>query len=399
MKITIHSRALVGVILALTAATADARTWTDTKGRTIEADFVKMDGDKVVVKRSNGKTVSIALNLLSQADKDFIEQQSKAAPSLDGKQSAGENDWENYGDPWPDTVTAPDFDVEEVKEEKGEYIYETPHFRFICDAKIGTNCVKQLARMFEATHLANKTLPLGNKPAHDITAKFPAYLYESYETYRAKGGSEGSAGIFIGSSRPNDPGKVLVPFRSLGVKKTGSTYVMDRKQEPTTLIHEITHQMMSFSAKRAGWFCEGSAEYMANTPYSNAGTFRFSSNKKSIVEKVTAFGKKGTGGRGLGKDIKAPNLEKYMNMPYEQFTTVNPQMNYGLAALMAYYFYHMDGEGDAKRIKEYVKAVQRGTAEREAQKLLLDGRTYDELAKDIEKAWRSSGVKLEFDKS
>lgn len=34
-----------------------------------------------------------------------------------------------------------------------------------------------------------------------------------------------------------------------------------------------------------------------------------------------------------------------MNMPYSQFTGENANLNYGLAALMAYYFYHMDGKG------------------------------------------------------
>lgn len=34
-----------------------------------------------------------------------------------------------------------------------------------------------------------------------------------------------------------------------------------------------------------------------------------------------------------------------MNMPYTQFTNENANLHYGLAALMAYYFYHMDGKG------------------------------------------------------
>lgn len=53
-----------------------------------------------------------------------------------------------------------------------------------------------------------------------------------------------------------------------------------------------------------------------------------------------------------------------MNMPYSQFTGENANLNYGLAALMAYYFYHMDGKGDARRIKNYMKAIQSGTSER-----------------------------------
>lgn len=60
---------------------------------------------------------------------------------------------------------------------------------------------------------------------------------------------------------------------------------------------------------------------------------------------MTEYGKKNTGGRALGDDFEAPSLESYMNMPYSQFTGENANLNYGLAALMAYYFYHMDGKG------------------------------------------------------
>jgi hypothetical protein len=56
----------------------------------------------------------------------------------------------------------------------------------------------------------------------------------------------------------------------------------------------------------------------------------------------------------------------------------------------------MDGKGDAARIKAYVKALQSGTSEKEAQKILLDGRSYKELANDIEQKWRKAGVKIHF---
>ena len=52
--------------------------------------------------------------------------------------------------------------------------------------------------------------------------------------------------------------------------------------------------------------------------------------------------------------------------------------------------------GDARRIKNYMKAIQSGTSEKEAQKLLLDGRSYEELAKEIEQKWRKAGVKIRF---
>ena len=133
---------------------AQGRTWTNLQGKKLEAEFIRLDGQKAVLKRSGGQTVSIPLSQLSREDRDFIAEQEKggALPS---------NTADNYHLPWPRSVKCPDnFKVETIKEEPGEYIYETPHFRFICDAKLGTGMIKRLGLLFEATHLANKTLPI-----------------------------------------------------------------------------------------------------------------------------------------------------------------------------------------------------------------------------------------------
>lgn len=278
---------------------AQGRTWTNLQGKKLEAAFIRLDGQKAVLKRSGGQTVSIPLSLLSREDRDFIAEQEKgrALPT---------NTADNYHLPWPRSVKCPDnFKVETIKEEPGEYIYETPHFRFICDAKLGTGMIKRLGLLFEATHLANKTLPIGNSPAHDDSAKFPAYLYEKFSTYLENGGREGTAGIFLGTTRPGDRGRILVPFDSLGVKTMGSTYVIDRDKDASTLIHELTHQLMSSQAKQASWFCEGSAEYMGMTPYAG-GRFNFGANRSHIVSRVTEYGKKIRGDGPLGMTLRHP---------------------------------------------------------------------------------------------
>lgn len=383
--------------VAMLSSLVDARTWTDAKGRKLEADFVAIVGDKVQLQRTNGKKILIPIKTLSADDQAFIQSQSSATPTPSpAKPNTSAISDDIYNQPWPKSIKCPDnFEVVTIKEEDGEYIYETPHFRFICDVKIGRTMIKKLGLMFEATHMANKALPIGNLPTHDDSDKFPAYLYEKFSDYLAAGGKEGTAGIFMGTSRPGDRGRTLVPFKSLGVKTMGKTYLLDRKQDASTLIHELTHQLMTFQAKRASWFCEGSAEYMAMTPYAG-GKFNFSGNRSYIVARCTGYGKKNTGGRAMGDEFTAPPLEKFMNMPYEQFTASNANFNYGLATLLVYYFYHMDGNGDAARIKAYVKAVQSGTPEKEAQKFFLDGRTFKELEKEVAQKWRRAGIKMEF---
>lgn len=85
----------------------------------------------------------------------------------------------------------------------------------------------------------------------------------------------------------------------------GSTYVIDRDKDASTLIHELTHQLMSSQAKQASWFCEGSAEYMSMTPYAG-GRFNFGANRSHIVSRVTEYGKKIRGDGPLGMTLRHP---------------------------------------------------------------------------------------------
>ena len=62
---------------------AQGRTWTNLQGKKLEAEFIRLDGQKAVLKRSGGQTVSIPLSQLSREDRDFIAEQEKggALPS------------------------------------------------------------------------------------------------------------------------------------------------------------------------------------------------------------------------------------------------------------------------------------------------------------------------------
>ncbi len=66
---------LILLLIFLVSIPAQARKWTDAKGRTIEADFVGADPDddsKVVLEKKDGKTVSIPVFKLSAKDQKYI---------------------------------------------------------------------------------------------------------------------------------------------------------------------------------------------------------------------------------------------------------------------------------------------------------------------------------------
>ncbi len=77
MKLSIRLFAILTLILV----SAHGRTWTSTDGRTIEADFLRLKGELVVVNRA-GRTLKIPLAKLSEADRKWVADQApKPAPA------------------------------------------------------------------------------------------------------------------------------------------------------------------------------------------------------------------------------------------------------------------------------------------------------------------------------
>ncbi len=385
---------LLSIIVMLTAscamlASAEVRSWTNSKGKTIQAEMVDADAKTVKLKLANGRVATIPIKTLSKADQQWIK-----------KYHSGNFNKANFQNPWPaDAEADEDFEVTTVQNGPDQYIYETPHFKYTCDARIGSTVIKKLSQIFEATYSANKALPLNNAPITDPDYKFEAILYEHREDYEAAGGLPQSAGVQIWKPEMGKFGKVIVPFESLGLKKVGKGYSINYKDDDIkTLIHEITHQMMLNAVKQEAWFCEGSAEYVGMSPY-RSGRINFKNNKRAIIQAVTAFGLEKKRGRNLGKDIHTTSLENLMTMSYRDFAMgADANKNYGLSVLLVYYFYHADGKKDAARIKQYIAALQEGKPVEEARKHLLDGRTWEELSNEIADYWKSNGITINFGK-
>ena len=67
MKKPVRLCLAAGTLFALfLAPLAQGRTWTNLQGKKLEAEFIRLDGQKAVLKRSGGQTVSIPLSQLSR---------------------------------------------------------------------------------------------------------------------------------------------------------------------------------------------------------------------------------------------------------------------------------------------------------------------------------------------
>lgn len=370
---------------------AEERSWTNSAGKTIVATLVEISGDKAVLQMA-GKNFEVPIASLSDDDKKFIDEWKKGdLPDPSGDSAVKEN-WDGA---WPALVSVDiDQPIEVIKEDEAakEYVYASPHYEFICDVKLNTSVVKRFSILFEATNQVCRELPLGMvKPFRKERHKI--HLFETREAYIAKGGPPASAGVYI--SRGGE-GDILVPLTSLGVKKVGSNYSVDYDKENTTLSHEITHQLTDYAyyaPGSRGWFTEGLAEYIANSGY-RSGKFDIDDLGK-LKARVTAYGEDGNGGRALGEDIAAPDLQQFFTQEYDSFLA-NAQLSYGLSALIVYYYFHMDGDKDAANIKAFLKALKEEKTPPQLFEPLLAGRSWDEMEAAITQGWRSRGVRIIF---
>lgn len=368
------------------------RVWTDEKGRKIKAELLKVENENAFLLLPGGREVPYPITRLSKVDQAFIEKFGLAEPT-DGKPE--DPVAANFDAPWPERVSFegdPEIVTAMEDADAKKFIYESANYRYNCDVRLANSVVKGFAVLFEATHKFVRELPLAVTGGEKKDGKYQIFLFEKEQDYISAGGPPGSAGVFIGGQNI-----VMVPLTSLGVRKVGSGYMLDRDKPNKTLPHELTHQLTPqqyFAPGSMGWFSEGLAEYVAVSPY-RSGSFNVRTNFKPIVEYVTAYGKKDDGGRALGEEIRIGSLKGFMLQSYGSFVG-NAQVNYGCGLLIANYFFHMDREGDAARIKKFLKALNAGKQGEEALAVLLDGQTWEELEAEIAKAYSRKGVDLTF---
>ncbi len=358
-------RATLALLLALLGSGllhAEMRRWTIMpSGKSIEAEYVDAEGEDVTL-LVRGKEKHVKLSRLSQEDQSYIESRVKKAEAYQ------EN--KNFSERWPTSTLMEDkLRAKAVVEDAatGTYIYETSHFRFHSPARLTLATVSEMGRVFEGTYTACRALPLnlpcrrfdvaGEWEDNTSSEKLEARLFLTQADYAREVGQAfaRSAGIF----REPD---ILVPFASLGIEKKGTSYAIEGtgKLDADTLIHELTHQMSLLGATYDTpiWFAEGLAEYMRLANYKR-GRFNFKGVHKNIV---TYFvGGPGTTSRQLGRHVIAPPLEQMLNLSVRDFQAAQGdqlQFNYGFSALLAYYFIHLDGKGDAANLKRWMRNLQ-----------------------------------------
>lgn len=403
------SAVLLFLLAAFPASGEEAsRKWTDLSGRSFEGALVSATPAAVKIRRADGKVFEVTREKLSKEDNDYLAtakpagEEPKPAPAplpghlarFGGMLAGYDGKGPNFDAPWPGETgidQEPAITVIEENAESRRYVYESPHFRFESNVVLRPSLLSKVAMMFEACFQTHHDVPLNNRRTRSPQApKLKARLFETMAEYQAAGGPQGSAGVYMGG-----PDEFLVPLEKLGVKKVGSGYMFDYAGDFHTMYHEVTHQLWADLGDYAGiWMIEGFAEFMATAPYRN-GRFSFSRQPKFALEYATGYGKKEQGGRALGENITMPKLEKLLTMSQATFYE-NGNANYGYGLLLVYYFILLDGKGDGALFRDCIRGIQEGKSQPEALKVLMAGRSYEDLEKEVATAFRKKGIKISF---
>lgn len=307
---------------------------------------------------------------------------------------------------WPRKVSVPkDIEVQQSNgaAAQGYTVYSSNNFMYVSPVPLKPEAQKTVARLCECAYAANNAiggvLPVPRATADRGDKKFCVELQPTMEAYYNAGGPRNSAGVFLGARRatgqpPTEADivmdKVLIPFSSMGIGKSGT---VEREDIDThALVHELTHQQFLLNALPI-WANEGWAEYVGYVPYVGED-LDFDRGFSVILHAAKQFAEQGA----LDFDFK---LEDFFTMDQQTMYSYMPKgkNTYMLSVMTVAFFVHLDGKKGVEAMKAYLQALLDGkSAEEAAAELIKPHRTAARLQQDFIRAWKSKKVKVSFPK-
>ncbi len=297
----------------------DLRLWRDTAGRELKATYLYFEDGEVGLRLSSGREAVVGIGTLSAVDRAYVLNRSAARVS-ELPQSG-----------MPRLVSAGNADV---AVEGGPRSFATPWFRFENDVDVSPEFVREAAQVFEATRRAVKALPLGfdvrpSEGQDRFLARFvlPETFAEILRDSSLNAMRHEIAGIYEPSLK-----SIVIPYDQIGARREAGRMTLHRWSDTSTLIHEITHQVMHDRLPLMPiWLSEGLAEYMAAIPY-REGTFDFGGSDSGLRHRL--------GERHGGLELAVPRAEDFLERSrafWEGQTS-----DYAAALIYVYFFMHLD---------------------------------------------------------
>jgi len=327
------------------------RSWENRAGKKIDATLSYEKDGKVFLKLSSGRDAVVLLNSLSDRDQAYLKQLSEQGLSRRIEKMPLE------------TKVDKNVKVEEKPNsaEGGTPVYLTPHFEFHNDSAVSKAFVMEASRIFEGTYEALSALPLG------LELKSPEGMTHFKTSFQTRSSFQQTlngrnlpipkgnvAGIYISKLKA-----VFVPYSQMGVKMSGSQMSLRKSSDTSTLIHEITHQLMhDWLPIMPLWMAEGMAEYISAIPY-QSGRFDFKNAERGLKDALEK--------RRRGKEIALPDPEVFLKMR----RGIQSGNDYADAMVYVYYFMHLDRpETPGASLAAYLQLL--GEGKENAQNLITE---------------------------
>ncbi|MEM8955783.1 MAG: hypothetical protein AAGD22_16635, partial [Verrucomicrobiota bacterium] len=355
--------------------------------------LVGFDGETVELKLADGRMSKFKISLLGEEDQRFLREwkESGGAIATGGEPMSRE---------WPEVVevdiSLDDIVIVEEDRDTERYVYRSPHFEFVANARLSKSVVREFSRVFEATYAVVKALPIHLDPQPPEDGYWDVKLYRTRDQYLKDGGPQGSGGVY--SPRT---GTVKVPLSNLGVEYTGIRFIVDSDKTNRTLKHEIVHQVMhDLLPYMPVWMVEGFAEFVECMPYSK-GKYRFNDIDDAVKERAA----------GDHREYEMVDLQSLMLMSHGAWSAAltegGAHKNYNSACVLLYYFLRVDAAGDGAGMFSYLDEVRLAKRNRELKekraaardKYLLRDRSYERLMEEVAAGLRSNdslGLRVTF---
>ena len=370
-------------VCVLALGTAEARLWTGTNGLTVEAEMLGLESGKVIVQLPNRTRAGFTVSNLSPSDQAWVQ-----------AWTAAKSPTEVLPLPlWPDAVQQPEIHVKKAPPSGGDFVFQSPHYEFICDTQVSESVMNDFATVAEGTVRLLESLPIHWPSAEGRT--FHARILQNRARYQKFGGPQGSSGVYI-TGDVSGEGLLLVPFESLGIEKFAGQNTKSYGYSATVLIHEMVHQATgSVLVLTPRWVAEGMAEYGANMTYRN-GVFYFTER-----DRVLALHKHLEFYDNMAREIIAKHPESAARLPaswvmHPSDLIKKPESSWNTAArsrsaqielhrmyissmFLMYYFLHFADNGEARHIRVYFDHLAEVSKSLQSTRLQINQKTEQTL--------------------
>jgi len=368
------------------------RTWTDTRGREIEAVLLAASNQECLLRVTATQTVyRLPLNRLSAPDRRHAKEWRARHEDPDMPPEVPNR--------FPVSIPAIASPSLSRHSDRGGPVWVSPRFEFVAYEGLDRERLQSIATICESSDRAIRRAPLPLSWARAGESRRRVHLYEDAEDYRRATGGPAS---FAAHYDLRD-GSVHIPvssFSGVDLGRATGRFELERRDTLDVVVHELIHQSAPVLGppRVPAWVTEGIAEYFA-AMHVSGGSFAFAHPRRQ----VRRYLKQRSGLEGLANLRRLPlyRLQKFCGRGLGEWNraTIDGEergagfIQYGQALLMTEFFCHAEGN----RMRPYLEAILTGVSEERAARIhLLDDRTWSDLEEHVISRWRSQGLALHF---